>query len=54
MKLILLFLGTYLGIMAALGALSIAFEDGGIWGVIGLVVWILFIRWAAKKICGDG
>lgn len=51
MELLLLGIGTYVGIMAAVWMVSTAFADGGIWGVILLIAWIFFWMWVASKIC---
>ena len=52
MELLLLGIGTYVGIMAAVWMVSTAFADGGIWGVILLIAWILFWMWVASETCG--
>ena len=51
-ELILLGLGTYFGVMAAVWMVSTAFADGGIWGVILLIAWIFFWMWVASETCG--
>lgn len=51
MELLLLGIGAYVGIMAAVWMVSTAFADGGIWGVILLIAWIFFWMWVASKIC---
>lgn len=51
MELLLLGIGTYVGIMAAVWMVSTAFADGGIWGVILLIAWIFFWMWVESKIC---
>lgn len=51
MGLLLLGLGTYVGIIAAVWMVSSAFADGGVLGVIGLAAWIFFWMWVASKIC---
>ena len=53
MGLLLLGIGTYVGILAAVWMVSSAFADGGIWGVIGLFIWILFLMWVASETCND-
>lgn len=50
-KLLLLGLGTYLGIMAVVWMVGTAFDNGGARGVILLVAWVLFCMWVASKIC---
>lgn len=52
-ELILLGLGTYFGVMAAVWMVSTAFADGGVWGVILLIAWIFFWMWIASETCGD-
>lgn len=53
MGLLLLGIGTYVGIIAAVWMVSTAFADGGIWGVILLIAWIFFWMWVASETCGD-
>ena len=53
MKLLLLALATYVGILAAVWMVSSAFADGGIWGVIGLFAWIFFCMWIARESAKD-
>ena len=53
MELLLLGLGTYVGIIAAAWMVSSAFADGGVLGVIGLVAWIFFWMWFASETCGN-
>lgn len=45
---------TFVGIIAAVWMVSSAFAEGGIWGVILLIGWILFWMWFASETCGDG
>ena len=52
MGLLLLGIGTYVGIIAAVCMVSTAFADGGIWGVILLIAWIFFWMWVASETCG--
>lgn len=51
-ELILLGLGTYFCVMAAVWMVSTAFADGGVWGVILLIAWIVFWMWIASETCG--
>lgn len=51
-ELILLGLGTYFGVMAAVWMVNTAFADGGVWGVILLIAWIFFWMWIASETCG--
>lgn len=53
MGLLLLGLGTYVGIIAAVWMVSSAFADGGVLGVIGLAAWIFFWMWVASETCGN-
>jgi len=53
MGFLLLGIGTYVGIIAAVWLVSSVFADGGILGVIGLFVWIFFCMWIASKTCND-
>lgn len=53
MGFLLLGIGTYVGILAAVWMVSSAFADGGILGVIGLFAWIFFWMWIASETCTD-
>ena len=53
MGLLLLGIGTYVGIIACVWMISSAFAGGGILGVIGLVAWIFFWMWVASETCND-
>lgn len=53
MGFLLLGIGTYVGILAAVWMVSTAFAAGGIWGVILLIAWIFFWMWVASETCND-
>lgn len=53
MGLLLLGIGTYIGIIACVWAISSAFAEGGVLGVIGLFVWLFICMWIASESCGD-
>lgn len=43
----------YVGIIGAVWMVSSAFRDGGIWGILFLVAWIIFCIWLASKSSND-
>lgn len=50
MEMLLLGIGTYVGILAAVWMVSSAYASGGIWGIVGLIAWIIFCMWLASKL----
>lgn len=50
MEMLLLGLGTYIGILAAVCVVSSAYASGGIWGIIGLIAWVIICMWIACKL----
>lgn len=50
---VLLFLGIVGGFSAVSFLFSSAFRDGGIWGILFLVAWIIFCLWVASKSSND-
>jgi len=49
MGLFLCGLGTFFGIMAVVWLVNSAFADGGILGILGLIVWFFFVMWIARE-----
>lgn len=50
MGMLLLGIGIYVGILAAVWMVSSAYASGGIWGIIGLIAWVIICMWIACKL----
>ena len=53
MELLLLFLLVFFGIIACVWVVSEAFSSGGIYGIFGLIAWVLSCMWFARETYSD-